>query len=82
MDYYETQSTQMPLEVDTESSKIYNYVRRNIRHEEVEGMDGETVTMYYYEEAKIRKEDWGLYEETAQQRSDIDYMAAMMDIDL
>ena len=62
MNFYYAESGIRPSEVDTTSSKTYNYIRRNIR--EVERTDpdtGETITMYEYEECKILKDDWGLY---------------------
>ena len=62
MNFYYAESGIRPSEVDTTSSKTYNYIRRNIR--EVERTDpdtGETITMYEYEECKILKDDWELY---------------------
>ena len=67
MIWYRTESTVMPLKEDTTSSKIYNYVRRNITEENVDG-----VTWYTYEECKIPKSQWELYKESEQQSSDID----------
>jgi len=47
-----------PEELDTTSSKVVNYVRRNIQLIEIE--DG---NVYQYEEKQIPKEEWELYEE-------------------
>ena len=67
MNWYHSESATRPLETDTTSSKKYNYVRRNIT--EVQRTENEEIiTMYEYDECKILKEDWGLYEE----RSDSD----------
>ena len=80
MQWYNSESMTRPEEVDTTSSNIYNYVRRNIR-EVTEEQDGEQVTKYAYEECRIPKEAWGLYEELVsqgetnlQQQADIDYL--------
>lgn len=81
MNWYEVRSTECPAETDKTMSKKYNYVRRNIREEEVE-QDGEIITVYVYEEAKVNKEDWGLYLDSIQSRADIDYIALMTDVEL
>lgn len=56
MEWYIAESTVMPLEQDLTSSKIYNYVRRNITTKTVDD-----VMMYVYEECKVLKEDWDLF---------------------
>ena len=81
MNWYKSESAIMPLETDTESSKEYNYVRRDITEVQRE-QEGENITMYEYEECKIPKESWGLYLDTVQQRADIDYIATMTDVEL
>ena len=73
MNWYKVESAVMPLDTDTTSSEVYNYIRRNI--EEVEREEnGETITMYAYEEAKVLKEDWGLYVDLTQAQADIEYL--------
>lgn len=74
MEWYNVESTVMPEEIDTTTSKIYNYIRRGIVHVEREQEDGETITVYLYEECKINKESWGMYEELLQAQADIDYL--------
>lgn len=74
MNWYKSESATLPLEIDTESSKVYNYVRQNIEEVEKENEDGETVTAYTYDEAKVLKEDWGLYLDLSQAQADIDYL--------
>lgn len=69
MEWYTTQSTVKPETLDLTSSKIYNYVRRNIEESEVEG-----VTFYTYEEMKIKKDDWPMYLKQEQMTADIDYL--------
>ena len=73
MQWYNSESMSEPLEIDTESSAVYNYVRRNIR-EVAEIIEGEEITKYVYEECKIPKESWGMYQELVQQKADIDYL--------
>ena len=62
MKWYKSESMTKPLEVDTISSKAYNYVRKNIQTK-VETVDDETITTYFYEECKIKKEDWDIYQD-------------------
>ena len=66
-------STVRPADKDTTSSKKYNYIRRNIVEQTIEE-EGEQRTIFSYEEARIRKEDWGTFQELTQQRADIDYL--------
>ena len=69
MEWYQTQSTVRPETLDVTSSRVYNYVRRNIEESEVEG-----VTFYVYEEAKVKKDDWSMYLKQEQMTADIDYL--------
>ena len=73
MEWYKVESSNKPLEVDTESSKRYNYIRKNIEVTQREN-DGEANTVFIYDECKVLKEDWGLYLELAQAQADIDYL--------
>ena len=73
MEWYNSESMIEPAETDTASSKIWNYVRRNIQAVEVEE-EGQTLTKYVYEECKIPKESWGMYLELLQAQADIDYL--------
>lgn len=73
MQWYRAESAALPPETDTESSKAYDYVRRNIEETEKE-VDGETVTAYTYEETKIPKESRGIYNDLVQAQADIDYL--------
>ena len=77
MNWYNSESATYPLEVDTTSSKKYNYVRRNITE-----VVKEDITYYEFEEAKIAKEDWELYLENEQLRADLDYLAMEVGVDL
>lgn len=66
----------MPFELDTTSSKIYNYVRRNIEEEQREQSDGSTMTMYVFDELKIKKSDWELFQTVSDSQTrinDVEY---------
>ena len=54
------ESNDRPSELDTTSSKVYNYVRRNIE-EKTKEEDGRIITYYEYYEEKVNKEMWELY---------------------
>ena len=81
-EWYRSESTVMPEETDLTSSKVYNYVRRNIEEEEREDEEGNTITMYVFEEMKVPKESWGMYLETIQKTANIDYIAMETGIEL
>ncbi len=70
MDWYLVESYTRPKEIDTDSSHKYNYVRTQITESIIE--DG--ITKYFYKEAKILKEYWGLYLDLLQAQADIDYL--------
>ena len=69
MEWITSASAQRPEDIDTESSEVYNYVRKDIEEVEEDGF-----TSFVYKEAKIQKEDWGLYLDLAQAQADIDYL--------
>ena len=73
MEWYLAESGIEPEETDLESSKVYNYVRRNIRQES-ETIDGEPVVKWVYEECKISKESWGMYLQLIQTQANVDYL--------
>lgn len=81
-EWYRSESTVMPEETDLTSSKVYNYVRRNIEEEEREDEEGNTITMYVFEEMKVPKESWSMYLETIQNTANIDYIAMETGIEL
>lgn len=74
MEWYVVRSTVRPEEVDTESSKIYNYARKNVVETKETSDQGEEITVFIYEETKIPKESWGMYEELLQAQADIEYL--------
>lgn len=74
MEWRSAQSTERPEEVCTTGSKRYNFVRRNITQAAIENGQGGTMVVWNYQEAKIAKEDWGMYLALEQARADIDYL--------
>lgn len=74
MEWKKVESMTMPSEYDLTSSKKYNYIHRNIEEVEREH-DGEKYTVYTYEEAKVLKEDWGLFQDLLQAQADIEYLS-------
>lgn len=68
-----TENTIRPAEV--EEGKSVMYLHRNIREEQRE-TDGETQTVYVYDELKVPKE---LYPILEQQQADIDYLTMIME---
>lgn len=55
--WYQTESNVKPELVDTSSSKVYTYIRRNIQ--ETQNEDGDI--LYTYEEQKIPKAEYATY---------------------
>lgn len=89
LNYIKSQSVNCPDLVDTTSSKVVVYLRKNIielTHHDIE-LD-KNVTCYEYDEAKLTKEEYEQYLkeleiiDIQQQRADIDYIALMSGIDL
>ena len=67
MEWYTTQSTVRPETLDVTSSRVYNYLRRNIEETEVEG-----VVFYTYDEMKVKKDDWQMYLKQEQMTADFE----------
>lgn len=80
--WYEGTSSVYPSLVDTTSSKKWVYVRRNIEEHEREGGEGIKEKFYKWEEMKIPKENYPIYELEVQNAANLDYLAMMSDIDL
>lgn len=88
MNYVKSESFIKPELIDTTSSDTAVYIRRNITEKTIDDDNGNELTSYVYEEAKLTKEE---YEEflnevsildIRQQRADIDYIALMTGVDL
>lgn len=80
--WYKSNSTVRPITPDTTSSQYYVYLRKNIEQIETEDEGGNTYIMYEYDELKIPKEMYPLYEAEQKDRADIEYLAMMSDIEL
>ena len=71
-----------PNAVDTTTSRVYNYIRKNIHQEQREDDDGNILTVWVYEEKKISKENWELYKAVERNSANIDYIAMMTDVEI
>ena len=64
-EWYNGESTVNPTLIDTESSRRYVYVRRNVeQHERKSEITGETVTYYTFEEMKIPRDVYDIFVKT------------------
>lgn len=59
-EWKKSESTVKPELLDTTSSKVYNYIRKDIEEVEKE-IGGETYVSYTYLEKKIPKTEWEYY---------------------
>lgn len=66
--WYESSSTAYPSLLDTTSSKVYVYVRKNVRQETIEEESNSRI-IYIYDEMKIPKEVYGIFEKELQNDS-------------
>lgn len=64
--WYYVESKSYPSLIDTTSSKKWVYVRRNIEEHEREDDEGIKEIFYSFEEQKVPKEVWGIFEKTMQ----------------
>lgn len=64
--WYNGESTIRPVLIDDSSSKVWVYVRRNVEEHERENEQGIKETFYSYEEQKVPKEVWGIFEKTVE----------------
>ena len=84
MNWYYAEGRDRPLVTDEISSKKWVYIRRNIEEFECEDETDPTIKekFYRWEEMKIRKEDYPIYQLEVQNSANLDYLAMMSDIDL
>ena len=75
--WYQSESTVKPDPICLDWSPKNVYFHRNIRLEEREDIDGQTVTMWVYEEAKLSRADYAIY--SAEQNTN-DIIAAEQEI--
>ena len=82
--WYYAEGKERPAIIDETSSKKWVYVRRNIEEFEREDVtDLEIKEKFYkWEEMKIRKEDYLIYQLEVQNAANLDYIAMMSDIDI
>ena len=84
MNWYYAEGRDRPLVTDEISSKKWVYVRRNIEEFEREDEIDPTIKekFYKWEEMKIPKENYPIYELEVQNAANLDYLAMMSDIDI
>lgn len=63
--WYVAESTAFPELVDSTSSRKWVYVRRNVKKCERKNEQGIKETFYTFEEQKVSKEIWGIFEKEA-----------------
>lgn len=82
--WYYAEGKERPAIVDKTSSKKWVYIRRNIEEFEREDeTDPEIKEKFYrWEEMKILKEDYPIYQQEQANAANIDYIAMINDIDL
>lgn len=61
IEWYQSESTIKPAKICLDWSPRNVYLHRDIRQEEREDIDGQTVTMWIYEEAKLSRADYAIY---------------------
>lgn len=76
LDFYKSESTVEPDEVDTISSPTTVYIRKNIRQDTVQDVDGNEFTVWKYDEAKVSRQDFEEYR-AEKQEADIAYLYMM-----
>lgn len=59
--WYKAESMTLPTIIDDTSSRVYVYVRKNINVEQRIDESGETITVYVYDEIKIPKEVYEIF---------------------
>ena len=59
--WYKAQGMEMPSTIDETSSQVYVYVRKNINVEQKTNENGDTETIYVWDEAKIPKEIFDIF---------------------
>lgn len=82
MNWYTSESTIRPKELELDISPTTVYFRRNIHTEErADEITGETYTIFVYEEATMPKTEYASHL-AAQNQANIDFMAMELDVDL
>lgn len=73
--WYTTEGTSYPLLLDTGSSKIYNYVRKDIEH--LEATD-ELPERWRWKECKVSKANWEIYSRVMDHETALDDVYAAL----
>lgn len=60
--WYKAESMTLPAIIDDTSSRVYVYVRKNINVEQRTDESGETIIVYVYDEIKIPKEVYEIFD--------------------
>lgn len=81
MNWYTSESTIRPKELELDISPTTVYFRRNIHTETRQEEGGEPYTMFVYEEATLPKTEYSAHL-AAQNQANIDFMAMELDVDL
>lgn len=81
MNWYTSESTVKPKELELDISPTTVYFRRNIHTEERHEEGAESYTVYVYEEATLPKTEYAAHL-AAQNQANIDFMAMELDVDL
>ena len=81
MNWYKSESDTRPELVDETSSRDVTYIRKNIREEVREDM-GEERTVYTYDECKLSKDAYMLYQQNETNAANIDYIAMMTGVEI
>lgn len=76
LNFYPSESTARPDEVDTTSSPTTVYIRKNIRQETVPDADGSEVTVWKYDAAEVSRQEFEAYR-AEKQEADIAYLYMM-----
>ena len=84
MNWYYAEGRDRPETIDDISSKKWVYLRRNIVECEREDETNPQIKekFYSWEEMKISKETYPIYELEVENAANLDYLAMMSDIDL
>ena len=76
LNFYKSESTVRPDEVDVISSPTTVYIRKNIRQETLQDADGGELTVWKYDEAKVPRQEFEAYR-AEKQEAYIEYLYMM-----
>lgn len=76
LNFYKSESMTEPDEVDAVSSPTTVYIRKNIRQETLPDVDGEELTVWRYDEAKVPRQEFEAYR-AEKQEACISYLYMM-----